>query len=138
MLVDTKEIKIRFNEVDSLGIVWHGHYVTYFEDGRESFGQKHGLGYLDIYNNGFSAPIVKIDCNYKKSLYYGDTAIVETTYVNTPAAKIHFTYKIFNAKTKELICEGTTIQVFIDVKTNLLQLANPAFFENWKQKLHLV
>ena len=138
MLVDTKEIKIRFNEVDSLGIVWHGHYVTYFEDGRESFGQKHGLGYLDIYNNGFSAPIVKIDCNYKKSLYYGDTAIVETTYVNTPAAKIHFTYKIFNAKTKELICEGATIQVFIDVKTNLLQLANPAFFENWKQKLHLV
>ena len=33
--------KIRFNETDPLGIVWHGHYITYLEDGRESFGKKY-------------------------------------------------------------------------------------------------
>ena len=134
MLVDRAEIKIRFKEVDSLQIVWHGHYVSYFEDGRESFGSKYGLGYMDIYRNGYSAPVVNVNCNYKKSLYYGDTAIVETTLVNTPAAKIHFTYKIFNAKTNELVCDGQSIQVFMDVKTNMLQLANPDFFEQWKLK----
>ena len=24
--------KVRFEEVDSMGIVWHGHYASYFED----------------------------------------------------------------------------------------------------------
>ena len=39
-------INIRFHEVDSLRIVWHGHYLKYFEDGREAFGRKYGIGYM--------------------------------------------------------------------------------------------
>jgi acyl-CoA thioester hydrolase len=134
MLVDSKEIKVRFNEVDSLRIVWHGHYVNYFEDGRESFGEKYGLGYLNIYDQGYSVPIVSINCNYKKSLYYGDSAIIETTFVNTPAAKIHFNFRIYNAETKELVCEGSSIQVFIDKHTNAMELSTPTFFQEWKEK----
>ena len=30
----SKNIRVRFNETDPLGIVWHGIYSTYFEDGR--------------------------------------------------------------------------------------------------------
>ena len=42
--------KVRFSEVDSMKIVWHGNYVHYFEDGREAFGKKYeGLSYLDMY-----------------------------------------------------------------------------------------
>ena len=33
-LVTTTQTKIRFSEIDPLGIVWHGHYVKYMEDGR--------------------------------------------------------------------------------------------------------
>ena len=39
----TKPFEIRFSEVDSMGVVWHGHYVKYFEDAREAFGAKYGL-----------------------------------------------------------------------------------------------
>ena len=42
------DIRIRFNETDPLGIVWHGCYITYFEDGREAFGRLHGISYLDV------------------------------------------------------------------------------------------
>lgn len=31
------EIRVRFNETDPLGIVWHGNYITYFEDGEKPF-----------------------------------------------------------------------------------------------------
>jgi len=34
------ETIIRFSEVDSMGVVWHGNYIKYFEDGREAFGNK--------------------------------------------------------------------------------------------------
>ena len=64
-LINKKTVTIRFNEVDSMGIVWHGSYVKYFEDGREAFGKEFGIGYLDIFGNGFYAPLVNLDFNYK-------------------------------------------------------------------------
>src|SRR6187551_164197 len=97
------EIHVRFNEADPLGIVWHGHYIRYFEDGREAFGAQFGLGYLDVYKQGFTIPVVKIDCDYKRSLIYGDKVIIETTYWNCEAAKLIFTYRLRNAKTKEIV-----------------------------------
>ena len=53
-------IKIRFGEVDSMGIVWHGNYFKYFEDGREAFGDKYGINYMDFYRNGTMIPLVKV------------------------------------------------------------------------------
>ena len=67
-LIVKTEILVRFNEADPLGIVWHGHYIRYFEDGREDFGNRYGIGYLDFYKNGFVIPIVNVECSFKKSL----------------------------------------------------------------------
>ena len=57
-LFATKEVEIRFSEVDSMGVVWHGHYAMYFEDAREEFGKKYDLGYLMMYDKGFFEPLV--------------------------------------------------------------------------------
>ena len=134
MLSDRIEVKVRFNESDPLGIVWHGHYLRYFEDGREAFGEKHGLRYLDIYKQGFVAPIVNINCDYKKSLQYGDTAIVETTFVDAPAAKMNFKYKIYIPKTMEVVAQGSSVQVFLRKENMQLQLTMPDFFSAWKKQ----
>ena len=47
-LKETTNIRVRFNETDPLGIVWHGNYLKYFEDGREAFGKEFGMEYLDM------------------------------------------------------------------------------------------
>ena len=39
ILSATKTFEVRFSEVDSMGVVWLGHYATYFEDAREEFGR---------------------------------------------------------------------------------------------------
>ena len=134
-LVSQTSVKVRFNEVDSLGIAWHGHYVKYFEDGREAFGAEHGLGYLDVYQNGLVTPIVSLTCHYKKPLSYGDSILVETTFVDSPAAKIHFTYKIYQKERGELIAEGSTTQVFLEAESRNLLLSTPVFFEDWKKRV---
>lgn len=128
------EITVRFNEADPLGIVWHGHYVRYFEDAREDFGKIHGISYLDFYRNGLAVPIVSIACEYKKPLRYGDTLIVETSYMDTPAAKLKFEYSIFDALDRTQIANGSSLQVFVDAKTFELQLTIPSFFEEWRKK----
>jgi acyl-CoA thioester hydrolase len=136
-LTDRTEILVRFNEADPLGIVWHGHYIRYFEDGREAFGASHGLKYLDVYKQGFVTPVVSVQCDFKKSLRYGDTVVVETKYIPTDAAKMKFVYRLFNAATGDIVATGSSVQVFLSKDDSVLQLANPPFFENWKKK-HLV
>jgi acyl-CoA thioester hydrolase len=137
-LSETVEINVRFNEADPLGIVWHGHYVRYFEDGREAFGEKYGFRYLDCYKEGFVIPIVSIQCNFKRSLRYGEKVIVEAKYIPTAAAKIRFDYILKNAATNELVANGHTIQVFLEKDTSALQLINPPFFEKWKSKYNII
>jgi acyl-CoA thioester hydrolase len=133
-LVCETEVLVRFNEADPLGIVWHGHYIRYFEDGREDFGNRFGIGYLDFYHKGFVIPIVNVDCSFKKSLRYGDRVIVETTFIPCEAAKIQFSYRLYNKETKDLVATGSSVQVFLDKKDSVLQLSNPPFFEEWKRK----
>jgi acyl-CoA thioester hydrolase len=128
------EIRVRFNEADPLGIVWHGHYIRYFEDGREHFGNQYGIGYLDFFDNGFVIPVVNVDCSFKKSLRYGDTVIVETSFIPCDAAKIRFEYRLFNKNNGELVATGSSVQVFLDREQSSLQLLNPPFFEEWKRK----
>lgn len=134
-LVARTEVQVRFSEVDSLGIAWHGHYVRYFEDGREAFGAAHGLGYLDVYRAGLVTPIVKLSCDYKRPLTYGDSVLIETTFIDSPAARIHFSYKIFKLGQPELVAEGETTQVFLDLDARTLLLNTPPFFEDWKQRM---
>ena len=133
-LVCETEIRVRFNEADPLGIVWHGHYIRYFEDGREDFGNRFGVGYLDFFNHGLIVPVVNVDCSFKKSLRYGDTVMVETRFIPCEAAKIQFSYRLFNKKTQELVATGNSVQVFLDREESNLQLMNPPFFEEWKRK----
>ena len=97
-LTNRTTVKVRFSEVDSLRIVWHGHFIKYFEDGREAFGNQYGFGYLDFYEQKLVTPIVDVSCQFKRHLVYGDEIIIETEFINTDAAKIIFEYKIFNKK----------------------------------------
>lgn len=138
VLSDSAEVVIRFNEADSLGIVWHGHYIRYFEDGRESFGAKYRLRYLDIFDRGYTVPVVNVECNYKRPLRYGDTVVIETKYMHTEAAKICFAYTLYNKETREVVCTGSSVQVFLDKDAALLQLTVPAFFSEWKKQWGVV
>ena len=76
-------------------------------------------------------PIVHVNCDYKRPLVYRDVALVETTYRNTPAAKIIFDYVIRKESTHELICKGSTTQVFVNKDNMKLSLVVPDFFSAW-------
>lgn len=131
----TTFIRVRFHECDPLQIVWHGNYLKYFEEGREDFCSKNGISYLQAKEHGFSTPIVKSVCEHKLPLHYGDVFEVETTFVNSLAAKMIFSYKIF--KTGNLVSTGQTTQVFLDARGEL-SIVNPPFFQDWKTKMGLI
>lgn len=139
VLTASKEIDVRFNEVDSMGIVWHGSYAKYFEDAREEFGRKYNIGYLRIFGEGFYAPLVKLDFKYKKPLVYGNKMLVEIKYLPTEAAKICFDYRIYLIEDgmQVLVATGSSMQVFLDKNYQLIW-GNPDFYEAWKKQWQVI
>jgi acyl-CoA thioester hydrolase len=128
------KFKIRFSEIDAMRVVWHGAYAKYFEDAREAFGQKYGLGYQQIQYNGYYAPIVDLTFHYRKPIRYDMTPVMTITYRPTEAAKIIFDYEIREVRDGDLIAFGQSVQVFMDLNYNLV-LLTPPFYEQWKKEL---
>jgi acyl-CoA thioester hydrolase len=137
VLKASKEFDVRFSEVDSMSIVWHGSYALYFEDAREEFGRVYGLSYQLFFEKEYPAPLVDLNFRYIKPLFYGQRARIDITYRNTRAAKIIFDYEIHLPEDDSLVTTGTSIQVFIDKERNLI-LTNPPFYEEWKKKYNLL
>lgn len=132
-LTADKELEIRFSEVDSMNVVWHGSYSLYFEDARETFGAKYELSYQRYFDEGFFAPLVELNFHYRKPLLYGMRPRIQITYIPSEAAKIVFDYKIYNPDDGEIYATGHSVQVFMDHDYQLVWFS-PEFFEQWKQK----
>lgn len=137
ILSERIKVRVRFDEVDALGIVWHGNYVKYLEDGREAWGRKYGIPYMTIYHqHGFAVPLVKLNIDYKRQLKYEEEFWVETRFVDCEAAKIQLSYTLFN-EANEVVLTAESTQVFL-TKEGELQLTMPAFFSKWKKNNQLI
>ncbi|MDR1103543.1 MAG: acyl-CoA thioesterase [Tannerella sp.] len=136
-LKTSKEIEVRFSEVDSMNIVWHGSYALYFEDAREAFGKTFGLSYQQYFANNCYAPLVELHFNYRQPLLHGQRARVDIVYRNVPAAKVIFDYEIHLLPDNSLVATGSSTQVFLDRDFQLLW-SNPPFYEAWKKKYNLL
>lgn len=132
-LFEIKDIEVRFSEVDSMNIVWHGSYMLYFEDAREAFGRKYGIDYLTIFGNGYYAPLVDIRFSYKSPIIYGMKPQIKIKYRPCDAAKILFDYEIYDMADGSLLATGNSVQVFMDKEYQLVW-TNPDFYEEWKKK----
>lgn len=132
------EFEIRFYDTDPMGIVWHGNYLKFFENGREHFGEEYGLSYLSMYDKGFFTPIIKSNIEHKSPLNYGDKAYIITEFNSVKSAKLIFEYEIWNKTTNKLSAIGSTTQVFLTKNSRELVLYPPDFFIEWKTKMNLI
>ena len=117
ILKDRTEVKVRFGEVDSMGIVWHGNYVKYIEEGRESFGKKYGISYLDIYAKNVMAPVVSMKLDFKKQI---NAIVTGTILISATPTKAHMAQK---ARATEAI----TNLVWCPVSSSLYVRFSPHF-----------
>ena len=131
-----KPFEIRFNEVDMMGVVWHGAYPVYLEDAREAFGARYGLSYHLYIAERTAAPVVEMHLNYRRALRYGMKPVVRITYIPTEAAKILFNYEIIDSADGAVCLTASTVQVFTGFDGRLLW-ESPAFYEDWKTKMGL-
>ena len=127
-LRETVPRRVRFEEVDSLGIVWHGRYASYFEDARVALGQRYGVGYELFREHLTPVPIKQMHVDYCLPLRYGDGVTIEAIMHFTEAARMNFEFIIRNAE-GEIATTGYSIQLMLDRNFQLLVTPPPFFLE---------
>jgi acyl-CoA thioester hydrolase len=128
------ERKVRFEEVDALGIVWHGQYASYFEDARATLGDQYGIGYMDFHQNGVRAPVKIFHVDYHHPLRLREAVVIEGILHWSEAARINYEFIIRDSK-GEVATTGYTVQVMLDMEDNLFMVPPPFYMEfckRWK------
>ena len=133
------QTRIRFEEVDALGMVWHGRYPSYLEDGRIAFGDKYGLDYHLIREKKVMAPVVQLHCDYFKPLRFDENIEIIASLHWSEALRLNFSYEIFNQAGKKA-ATGYTVQLLTTIAGDLMLLEPDwiiAFKDKWQKGLLL-
>lgn len=127
--------RVRFREVDLLGIVWHGHYPDFLEDARNAFGRKYDLSYIKMKAEGFLAPIVQMHFEYQRPLELDENFTIKVKLHWCESARLNFSYKIFR-EDGTLAADAYTVQIFTDTEKKALLIRPPYvghFFKRWEK-----
>ncbi|MFP4169377.1 MAG: acyl-CoA thioesterase [Desulfonatronovibrionaceae bacterium] len=126
---------VRFEEVDCIGIVWHGRYPGFFEDARVAVGDKYGVGYKDFHRHNVLAPIKKMHVEYFLPLRFQEEFEIRSGMVWSEAARINHEFAIDN-QDGHLVAAGYSVQMFVD-KNGEYMLSPPEFYSSflsrWKK-----
>ena len=112
--------EVRFPEVDSYGVVWHGHYVAYFEVARNALCAAFGLTPAEALAHGYKVPITRVTMDLKRPARLDDVLTVSARLAPPETAKLAMDYEIRRTPTGELLASGTTEQVVLDPSGQLL------------------
>ena len=107
------ELKVSFEDLDPMSIVWHGNYMRYMEQARCNMLEKLNYTYMDIKDDGYAYPVAKMKVKYIKPAFFGDILTVKTEVISIEPT-LEIKYIIHNKKTGDKIFEAYTMQIAID------------------------
>ena len=110
------EVKISFEDLDPMNVVWHGNYMRYMEQARCDMLDKLNYTYRDMKADGYAYPVAKMKVKYIKPAEYGDILTVMLEVISIEPS-LDLKYTMFNKKTGDKIFEATTIQIGVNIET---------------------
>lgn len=126
--------RVRLEEVDALGIMWHGRYPSYLEDGREELGRSYGFGYHAFAEAGVALPLRTLHLDYLSPLRYAEEVAVETILHWHDGARLNTEYNLYGGDGR-LACRAYSVQMMLDRSGEILLEAPPLFRairEKWR------
>lgn len=112
--IDT-EIRVRYAETDQMGVAYYANYLVWFEVGRSEFCRERGFCYADLEATGYRLVVTDVHCRYRNSARYDETITVRTWLKEMHRRMITFGYKILRLNKEEIIAEGETRHLCLDL-----------------------
>jgi acyl-CoA thioester hydrolase len=104
---------VRYAETDAMGVVHHGSYITYFEEGRSNYARQRGSDYASFEREGYYLLVAEIHARYLKPARYGQRLTVRCWIDELKSRSITFGYEIVAADTHELFVTGWSKHICI-------------------------
>jgi acyl-CoA thioester hydrolase len=118
------DILVPFHDVDIMEVVWHGHYVKYFEVARCALLNTIAYNYEQMHDSGYAWPVVDLSIRYFKPAAFGQTITVHAEIVEWEN-RLKISYLITDKLTGAKLTKGYTIQVAIDRQTKTMCFESP-------------
>lgn len=121
------ELEVPFFDVDSMHIVWHGHYVKYFEVARCALLDKIGHNYIKMRDSGYGWPVIDLQVRYIRGAEFGQKIIVRADLIEWEN-RLLVNYLIRDAVSGERLTRGSTTQVAVEIASREMQFNSPQVF----------
>lgn len=121
------EILVPFFDVDMMEVVWHGHYVKYFEEARCALLDKLGHNYLQMRDAGYAWPVIDLQLRYIRGAQFRQRIRVRADLVEWES-RLKINYLITDVATGERMTRGSSVQVAVEIATREMLLASPQVF----------
>jgi acyl-CoA thioester hydrolase len=93
--VSRSTFRVRYSEVDQMGVAYHVHYLVWCEIGRTDFIRQHGTSYAELERDGLLLAVVEANVRYAASARYDDVVTVATRLERVQSRSLTFGYEIF-------------------------------------------
>ncbi|MCM8542544.1 MAG: acyl-CoA thioesterase [Lentisphaeraceae bacterium] len=117
-------IDIPFHDVDAMEVVWHGHYIKYFEAARNELLRKIDYDYSDMEASGYLWPVIESKCRHISPAKYTMKIRVEAEIAEWEN-RLFIKYLITDSANAKKVCKGHTIQVAVKKENGEMLLASP-------------
>ncbi len=113
MIISNKSIRVRYDEVDKMGFVYHGNYARYFHIGRTHLLRKIGICDKTLEKQNIIMPVVDMSIRYIKPVFYDDKIRIKTTLLELSGIRLKFLHDVYN-QSNEIINIASSQVVFVD------------------------
>lgn len=117
-------VDVPFHDVDVMEVVWHGHYVKYFEHARTLLLLQIDYDYPQMRSSGYSWPVVECYLKYIRPACYGHRLIVRAE-LREFENRLKIAYEITDSASGERLTKGYTTQVAVRISDGELQYVSP-------------
>ncbi len=129
-------LQVPFFDTDMLGVVWHGHYVKYFEIARCALLESIGYDYRTMKATGYVWPVVDLQIRYLAPARFGQTLQVAARMLEYEY-RLKLAYEIRDGDYKRL-ARGLTVQVAVAVDSGEMCFGAPPVLleriERWRRQ----
>ena len=114
MLTHVYRHRVRYRECDPMGVVYHTHYLDYFEAARTETLRAAGLAYRLLEQRGIIMPVIEAHVAYQGPARYDDLLDI-TAQIEAPTpARVPTRYEVRRAGEEALLATGRVTLCFMD------------------------
>jgi len=108
------EIRVRYAEVDRMGVVHHSRFWVYFEMGRTELLRAQGVDYREVEDAGVCLMVARGAVRFHAPARYDDVLVLTTRLAKMGQVKIDHAYELKRKSDGALIATAETTLASVD------------------------